>query len=152
MNEQRKARKASPAPESRSDTDTLAELGTEMIDVASRIWGLQQPGQFLRSGQDSAGRINGRLLDDASAITGRIMAFGSRRFREDVECMNALARCRSPEEVLDLQRKWIDTAIDDYRRGGSEIYDAGIRLFTDSMKAAGELAGDMLRHDPARRS
>ena len=152
MTNQKKAKRTDTAPATHSDTDTLTELSAEMMEVASRVWGLQQPGQLLQFSQNGVGRVNERLLDDASAMTGRIMEFGNRRFCEDMECMSEFARCRTPEDLLKLQRKWMDTALDDYRKGSNEIYGAGVRLFTDSMKAATEIAGGMFRYDVSSRS
>ena len=149
MTEQSKSKRRT-ATDHVPETDRLAALGAEMIEAASSAWA--PPGDLMRINGGQVTRINERMLENTSEIAGRLVEFGTRRFREDMECMSEFAHCRSPEDIFSLQRKWMDTAIEDYRKVGSEFYGAGMRMMTDGMKAANVIASGMFQQKPHDKS
>lgn len=152
MSKPKNARRPDEAPTTHTDADTLVELSAEMAEVASRVWGLQQPDTVFLAGQEKIAQLNGRILSDATALAERFVAFGSQRFCADMACAARLAHCQTPADLLNLQQNWLETAMHDYRKCSEDLYGAGTRLFMDSMKAAAELTAGMMRHDTDRGS
>ncbi|WP_333586111.1 phasin family protein [Phenylobacterium sp.] len=92
------------------------------------------------------GQRNLQLMSDAGVQLSENMrkaaeamsAFMGDRLRKDMEMGRRLAECRSPEEVWNLQRAFMDEAMADYARETSAL----IELVGATALSAGEAAGE----------
>jgi hypothetical protein len=88
-----------------------------------------------------------KVADDAARIANRFVEFGQDRYKADMDFLTELAHCKSPEEVMSLQKDWFETAVRDYQENNAALMEAGMRLFNDSLSAGEDAAAGAKRKD-----
>ena len=87
-----------------------------------------------------APQSNGKLAEEATKMAERFMEFGQTRYKADMDFLTELSHCKTAEEVLSLQKDWFETAVHDYQSNNAAIFEAGVRMFADSVALSEEVS------------
>ena len=79
---------------------------------------------------------NTKVLEETATIANRMFEFGQARVQSDMNHMAELAQCKTPEDFMNLQKQWYETALKDFQENNAERGKAGMQLFSDDTQAA----------------
>jgi hypothetical protein len=119
-----------PLPEPESETEP--PVGSVTDQVIDSVTASQQ--QALHS-METAGAV---MFEGVARVQREIAEFVSERIRQDMETQQELLRCKSIDDVRNLQARFFRTAMDQYSAEATRLMRIGGELMTRSMDRAAE--------------
>ena len=113
--------------------------GVDFLESVRQFWD-GMPKYPLDMAQNLSGAGDNKLLNDTTTLASKMMEFGQARMQADMTFMSALAQCKKPEDFLNLQKEWFETAVKDYQENNEELVKAGMQIFNDGVEAAEEIS------------
>jgi hypothetical protein len=77
------------------------------------------------------------LLEGVSKVQQEIAQFVSTRIREDIEAQQQFLRCRSLDDVREVQIRFFKTAMDQYSAETARLMKLGSEIMTRSVERTG---------------
>ena len=118
--------------------ETLAETAADSIDaeaVASATReGIAVATRTQQQAIETMERAGASMLTGVTEIQKEIAGFVSERIRQDMESQQELLRCRTIDEVREVQSRFFHTAIDQYSSEASKLMQLSTELFTRSIE------------------
>jgi Phasin protein len=105
------------------DAEAIASTTRESIAKAAKTQ-QQAIGTMERAGAS--------LLTGLTEMQKEIAGFVSERIRQDIEGQQELLRCRTLDEVREVQSRYFRTAMDQYSSEATKLMQLGTELFTRS--------------------
>lgn len=116
-----KSTAASPEKVADEAAETVASATDSAID------GVTLNQQRAMETMESAGHA---MIEGVTKMQREIVDFVSERIRQDMETQQALLRCRSMDEVRDVQTRFFQTAMDQYSAEAGKL----MRIATEVMQ------------------
>jgi hypothetical protein len=93
-----------------------------------------------------------RLAEGMALWTKEVGDFAVERMTQDMETLRRFGACRSPEEMVETQMKFAQTAAEQYMREAGKLLDLATRTCVDCMKPlddAAKVTSEEIVHEPA---
>ncbi|MBP7002912.1 phasin family protein [Amaricoccus sp.] len=102
-----------------ASAETVEEISSAADAVIDRVTASQQ--QAL----DTLETASATMLESVARVQRRIAEFVSDRIRQDMEAQQELLRCKSLDEVRDVQTRFFRTAVTQYSEEASRLFRMG---------------------------
>ena len=118
--------------------ETLAEtaadsIGAEAIASTTRE-SIAVATKTQQQAMEAMERAGASMLTGVTGIQKEITGFVSERIRQDLESQQELLRCRTFDEVREVQSRFFRTAMDQYSSEATKLMQLGTELFTRSIE------------------
>ena len=80
------------------------------------------------SGSDSAARLYIAWMEGLSDLGNEAVQFVAERIAEDVKTQHAILNCKSPAELVAIQRAFLQKALDQYVAEGGKLARMGTEI------------------------
>jgi hypothetical protein len=115
-----------------------ADTNIQAVGETSRGRGVLFPASYTELAEFNKPTLEGilichqNLLKGAIAVSGEITAFATARLRKNVETLEAVAKCRTVTEAVELQRGVAETATKQYYEEARKLGEMASRIAQDS--------------------
>jgi hypothetical protein len=106
------------------DAETIIATTRESLAVAART---------QRQALTSIERSGGSMLTGLTEMQKKIAEFISERIRQDLETQQELLRCRTLNEVREVQSRFFRTTLDQYSTEATKLMQLSAEVFTRSL-------------------
>ena len=114
-------------PEATSRSDAEATADTSAVPMTEAIASAQQ--ETLHN----IGAAGAAMLEGLTKAQTEISDFITQRIRQDVETQAEMLRCRTLDDVRDLQTRFFKTALDQYAGEASRLMKIGTDMMERSL-------------------
>jgi hypothetical protein len=111
-------------PEATSRSDAEATADTSAVPMTEAIASAQQ---------ETLHNIGAAMLEGLTKAQTEISDFITQRIRQDVETQSEMLRCRTLDDVRDLQTRFFKTALDQYAGEASRLMKIGTDMMERSL-------------------
>ena len=121
-------------PEATTRSDTEATADTSEVPMTEAIASAQEA---VASAQQETlhniGAAGAAMLEGLTKAQTEISDFITQRIRQDVETQGEMLRCRTLDDVRDLQTRFFKTALDQYAGEASRLMKIGTDMMERSL-------------------
>lgn len=114
--------------------ETVAEAAEEVSSTADAVIDSVTASQQQALETLEAARAS--MFESVARVQRRIADFVSDRIRQDMEAQQELLRCKSFEEVRDVQTRFFRTAVSQYSEEATELFRIGGKAVARSLERA----------------
>ena len=114
-----------------TNSPTEAELSSAADTVIDTVTATQQEAMQTMESARSA------MMEGMSRVQREIADFVSERIRQDMETQQALLRCKTLDEVRDVQSGFFKTAMDQYAAEATKLMKLGTEIVARSFDRGG---------------
>ena len=120
------------------DAETIVSTTRESIAVATRTQ--QQAVELME-------RASASILTGVTEMQKEIAGFVSERMRQDLETQQELLRCRTFDDVCEVQSRFFRTTLDQYSAEATKLMRLSTEVFTRSFDPTRAAAGSITSHE-----
>ena len=106
------------------DAETIVSTTRESIAVATKT---------QQQAVESMERASASMLTGVTEMQKEIAGFVSERIRQDLETQQELLRCRTLDEVREVQSRFFRTTLDQYSAEATKLMQLSTEVFTRSL-------------------
>ena len=81
----------------------------------------------------------------SAELGSEVMRFAGERLRRDVDTWQAVADCRTPADLLEIELGYTRTMMTDYMKEACTLMDMATKVGTDSLQVLDEHARSLMR-------
>jgi hypothetical protein len=115
--------------DSAASVDEKIEAVSSQTDAAIDGFTISQ--QQAMQSMEAAGQA---MMDGVTKLQKELVDFVSERIRQDVETQQAMLRCRSFDDMRDLQTRFFQTAVDQYSAEANRLMKLGSEIVQRSLE------------------
>lgn len=127
---------AAAALETAAETaaETVAEAAEEVSSTADAV--IDSVTASHQQALETLEAARASMFESVANVQRRIADFVSDRIRQDMEAQQELLRCKSFEEVRDVQTRFFRTAVSQYSEEATELFRIGGKAVARSLERA----------------
>ena len=114
------------------DAETIVSTTRESIAVATKT---------QQQAVESMERASASMLTSVAQMQREIAGFVSERVRQDLETQQELLRCRTLDDVREVQGRFLRTTFDQYSAEATKLIELGTEAFARSLDPSRADAG-----------